>query len=236
MLASLLCFSGAMASEPATPVPLLKKGEAVDWWFVFKFNTASLNKEDLLAVLEALANASVMTDTENDQIVRRGGPAGIKEAVDKLGQKPSSVAFQMVPPCQMVSVRLGGVSLRTATYWNRPKIYSTTRKTKIFCWDKSLDAPGAVEIATTGQWSGKTFGPGGVGGNIHAKLGVFTSGDEHYAIFGDMNQQGSVAAEDNLCKSSQNGRGGLFYVLKSATLAEELTKLMPGETAPTEAP
>jgi len=51
---------------------------------------------------------------------------------------------------------------------------------------------------------------GGAGPNFnHAKIGVSISGNHNYAIFGDMNQQGSLSTN---CKSSQNGRGGLFYV------------------------
>jgi len=33
--------SPAVAQDAAAPAPLLKSGRAVDWWFVFKFNTAS---------------------------------------------------------------------------------------------------------------------------------------------------------------------------------------------------
>jgi hypothetical protein len=217
------------------------------------FFALKLSKDDLLVVLEGLANASVMTDTENVQIVRSGGPADVKEAVEKLGQKSPSKAFQkktlsggvqliskpsnlQVPPWQMVSALLGGVSLRTATYWNAPKIPTTTKNSKMTCWDNSLDEPGAVEIATTGQWGDTILKLGGGGGNNHAKLGVSISGEKPYSIFGDMNQQGSIAATDRPCKSSQNGRGGLFYVVENAALTQELTKLMSGETASTEVP
>src|SRR6202165_4763402 len=50
--------------------------------------------------------------------------------------------------------------------------------TRIGCWDDSLSKLGAVEIATTGQWNGQTFGlKGGLGSNFnHAKIGVSTSG------------------------------------------------------------
>ncbi|HYK89534.1 MAG TPA: hypothetical protein VE398_12235, partial [Acidobacteriota bacterium] len=130
----------------------------------------------------------------------------------------------------------GAVSLRTATWWANPKIYTTTASSTVGCWNESLGKPGGVEIATTGQWDGKVFGlQGGLGTNFnHAKLGVSTSGDKHYSIFGDMNQQGSLSPPK--CSSSQNGRGGLFYVLDNAELSSSLKDLITGGTAPTGPP
>jgi hypothetical protein len=131
-----------------------------------------------------------------------------------LISKPSNLH---VPPWQMVSALLGGEPLRTATWWTRPEIPTTTATTPIpQCWDRSLGNPGPVEIATTGAWKGQTLGLEGIAdpeGN-HAKIGVSTSGTHSYAIFGDMNQQGSLSGPN--CKSSQNGRGGLFYVVEDA--------------------
>ena len=49
-------------------------------------------------------------------------------------------------------------------------------------------------------------------------------------IFGDMNQQGTLAGQK--CWSSQNGRGGLFYVINDATLAAGIRDLIKGDTAP----
>jgi hypothetical protein len=153
--------------------------------------------------------------------------------------KPSDMS---VPPWQMVSSALGGVSLRTATWWMSPAIYSTTGDEIPDCWDESLDGPGAVEIATTGQWEGTVFslkGGGGSNGN-HAKLAVSTSGNKHLAIFGDMNQQGTLSASETSsklgCASSQNGRGGLFFVLDNTNLWSSLSALIKGEAAPTTAP
>ena len=76
-----------------------------------------------------------------------------------------------------------------------------------------------MEIATTGQWSGTTLGLTGGSGpdHNHAKIGVWRSGAQHYVIFGDMNQQGTLSGQK--CFSSQNGRGGMFYVINDATLA-----------------
>lgn len=213
------------------------------------FFALKLTKDDVVKVLKALENASVVTDPANPQIVNNGGPEDVQALVKEMGVKSKSKTLihdtlssgveliskpsnLNVPPWQMVSSVLGGVSLRAATWWTNPEIDSTTASTKIACWSDSLANPGAVEIATTGQWDGKTFGlTGGMGTNFnHAKIGVSTSGDRHYAIFGDMNQQGSASGPK--CSSSQNGRGGLFYVVNDATLFEGITDLIKGESAP----
>lgn len=146
--------------------------------------------------------------------------------------KPSALH---VPPWQMVSAELGGVPLRTATWWANPQIYSTTASTKITCWDDSLEAPGPIAIAISGEWDGTIFGlKGGPGPDFnHAKIGVSTAGENHFAIFGDMNQQGAVSGTN--CGSSQNGRGGLFYVIENKALSNEIANLIKGGTAPTSA-
>jgi Deoxyribonuclease II len=217
------------------------------------FFSLRLTKDDLVKVLMALNNASVVTDPKNPQLVNSGGPADVQKMVATLGVKSASNTYSTtqlstgveliskpsklnVPPWQMVSAILGGVPLRTATWWATPEIYSSTSSTTIACWDSSLKKPGAVEIATTGNWSGKEFGlKGGLGTNFnHAKLGVSTSTNDHYAIFGDMNQQGTLSGTN--CASSQNGRGGIFYVVSNPQLSASLTSLISGGTAPTEAP
>ena len=215
------------------------------------FFALKLTKDDLVKVLMALNNASVVTDTSNPQIVNNGGPADVQKLVASLGVKSTSTTSSIttlstgvqliskpsklnVPPWQMVSAILGGVPLRTATWWASPEIPSTTASSSIKCWSSSLGTPGPVEIATTGHWSGKEFGlQGGLGTNYnHAKLGVSTSTNQHYAIFGDMNQQGTLSGSN--CASSQNGRGGTFYVVSNPQLSDSLTSLISGNTAPTE--
>jgi hypothetical protein len=101
------------------------------------------------------------------------------------------------------------------------------------CWDSALGKPAAVEIATSGHWNDRKFGlKGGLGADFnHAKLGVSISGDGHYAIFGDLNQQGTLSGAK--CESSQNGRGGLFYVIESKDLSTSISDLIDGETAST---
>jgi hypothetical protein len=215
------------------------------------FFALKLTKDDLLTVLRALANASVVTDPKNPQIVHNGGPVDAQELVQTLGvQSTSAVATKdtlssgvvliskpsllNVPPWQLVSAELDGVSLRAATWWASPEIPTTTTSTTIACWDNALGKPGAVEIATTGAWAGKVLGlTGGLGPNFnHAKVGVSTSGSHAYSIFGDMNQQGTLSGPN--CASSQNGRGGLFYVIDDGLLSAGVKGLIAGDTAPAE--
>jgi hypothetical protein len=216
-----------------------------------QFFALRLTKPDVLIVLNALANSSVVTDAANRQIVRNGGPADIQRLVSALGKpsasrsaviatlstgvrlisKPSSLH---VPPWQMVSALLGGHALRAATWWEDPgAIPSTTASTPIGCWDPSLGKPGAVEIATTGKWAGRTLGlTGGLGTDFnHAKIGVSTSGVD--TIFADMNQDGSLSGN---CGTQQNGRGGLFYVLDDPKLHDSIAQLISGGSAPVQGP
>lgn len=157
--------------------------------------------------------------------------------------KPSALH---VPPWQMVSAALGGVPLRAATWWATPYISSTTAQTPVPCWDTALSQglvrgkPGAVDIAATGTWGNpvKTFSlksAPGTDGN-HAKVGVSTTASDHYVIFGDENQQGTLGGPGADCGSSQNGRGGMFFVMKNEALSTSLGKLIevgtPGAVAP----
>lgn len=212
------------------------------------FFALKLNKDDLIAVLQCLENASVVTDPVNLQIVRNGGPPDIKAHVKKLGKESKSMTNMRVklssgveliskpsglhvPPWQLVSATLKELPLRTATWWAPPKIDTTTESTKITCWNKDLGNPGPVQIATTGEWDGTSFSlKGGMRLNSnHAKFGVSTDPGQPYAIFGDLNQQGALSGDK--CSSSQNGRGGTFYVISNRTLFDSLTNLIKGETA-----
>src|SRR6185437_9359850 len=212
------------------------------------FFALRLTKSDVILVLKGLQNASVVTDAKNLQVVNNGGPSDVQALVSGLGVKSSSEALvegdlstgvhfiskpsdMNVPPWQMVSARLGSVNLRAATWWANPAIPSTTADSTITCWDESLGRPGAVDIATTGSWKGTVFGlKGGLGTNFnHAKIGVSTSGTNPYAIFGDENQQGTL---DGKCSSSQNGRGGTFYVVTNAALNKSVGNLIAGDSAP----
>jgi hypothetical protein len=216
------------------------------------FFALKLTKGDLVAVLQGLGNASVVTDPGNPQIVNNGGPAEVQTLVGKLGKRSTSTTVTMVtlssgvrliskpsglhvPPWQLVSAELGGVPLRTATWWANPKIPTTTRNTRIDCWDSQFGTPEGVEIATTGTWEGTTLGLQGTAsasGN-HAKIGVTMDDSSDLAIFGDLNQQGAVTGTATDCKRSQNGRGGMFYVVKDHGLAKSVAALIAGETAPT---
>ena len=216
------------------------------------FFALKLNKQDLIEVLKAVQNASVVTDPNNLQIASNGGPADVQALINSLGTRSTSTDVVQstlstgvkliskpsklnVSPWQMVSSVLGGPSLRTATWWTNPKIPTTISSTRVKCWDDSLEKPGAVQIAITGNWNDQEIGlTGGAGPNFtHAKIGVSISGNHNYAIFGDMNQQGSLSTN---CKSSQDGRGGLFYVLENKRLSDSVSALIDGKTASTKLP
>jgi hypothetical protein len=49
-----------------------------------------------------------------------------------------------------------------------------------------------------------------------------------------MNQQGAISGPR--CSSSQNGRGGLFFVIEDADLSASVGELIKGDTAPTGPP
>src|SRR5205823_5709756 len=112
------------------------------------FFALKVNKADVLKVLRALDNASVVTDVANPQIVDNGGPADVRAQVNKLGTKSESDKVMKetlstgvtliskpsalhVPPWQMVSALLGAVPLRAATWWTSPAIPSTTKSSKM---------------------------------------------------------------------------------------------------------
>ena len=212
------------------------------------FFALKLTEADLIKVLEALINASVATDPTQRQLVHNGGPPEVQKLVSALGKRIDgtiatheklSTGVQLiskpsdlnVPPWQLVSALLGGVPLRAATFWAPPYIPTTTKTSKVACWDSSLGKPGSVQIATTGQWEGKEFSL--VGGSNHAKIAVTIAGDKHYSIFGDENQQGAISGR---CDRSQNGRGGIFFVVEDKALADSVSELIDGDTASTKIP
>jgi hypothetical protein len=216
------------------------------------FFSLRLNKDDLAIVLKALANASVVTDPQNPQVVRNGGPQDIQDLVNGLGEQSESETFTNdklstgvtliskpsnlnAPPWQMISAVLDGISLRTATWWGNNKIYTTTPSSRITCWDASLGDPrelGSVEIAKTGFWNGEVLGL--VASQNHAKIGVSKTRNVTVSIFGDMNQEGALLKAQD-CTTSQNGRGGLFFVVDDKVLFEGIKSLLKGETAGTKA-
>jgi hypothetical protein len=211
------------------------------------FFALRLSKDDLVLVLHGMAGASVVTDPDNSQIVNNGGPSDVQELVNSLGKKTDSDALiegtlstgarfiskpsaMNVPPWQLVSAQLGGIALRTATFWANPKIPTTTDNSIPECWDETLGTPGPVAIATSGSWNNIKFNLTGAPGANHAKIGVSTSGPP-YAIFGDENQQGTLSGN---CKSSQDGRGGMFFALSDSDLANSIRGLIDGTTGATD--
>jgi hypothetical protein len=212
------------------------------------FFALRLTPTDTAEVLDALANASVVTDIANPQLARIGGPVELQQRAKLLGQKSTSTSIYdvvlssgvrliakpsrlHVPPWQMVSARLGGVPLRAATWWASPRIPTTVAGQTIICWRSDLGSPGAVEIALSGHWGTQAIGlkGGPQPDSNHAKIGVSIDGGHHYAIFADMNQQGRLTAK---CDSSQNGRGGLFFIVDDPGLHDAVAELIKGDTGP----
>lgn len=146
----------------------------------------------------------------------------------------------------MVSSQLDNVPLRVASWWDTPPIPTTDEATEIACW---YDAPtgetttGSIEIALTGTFKDHKLGlTGGVGRDYnHAKLGVSLDPNKPYAIFGDMNQQGTLNPttdresehpDEKTCWISQNARGGMFFVMSHEGMYRSLYELLRGETSP----
>lgn len=226
------------------------------------FFALKLTKDDLSKVLDAAGNASIATDPDNIQIVRNGGPQDIQNKVNNLGRLSDSLEVTKVtlssgiqliskpgklnvPPWQMISSQLNNVPLRVASWWDNPPIPTTDSETEITCWGQPpfpANPPGkngAVEIALTGTWGEHVLGmTGGVGRDYnHAKLGVSTDSNHPFAIFGDMNQQGTLKPtedeEGNLsCAISQNARGGMFFVMNHEEMHKSLSYLLSGKTSP----
>lgn len=205
------------------------------------FFALALTAANVEVELRALANASVVTDVNDPQVVKNGGPPGIQALVSQLGVKSKSTTVVKetlssgvtliskpsklrVPPWQLVSSVEGGLSLRVATWWMAPVIADTTAATQIDCWDASLAPSGAVENARQGGWEQATFVLRGGPNFNHAKIGV-SDAAHHLAIFGDLNQQGALSGK---CDSSQNGRGGLFYVVDDPDLSTSVRALIGG--------
>jgi hypothetical protein len=220
------------------------------------FFALKLNKDDLVAVLKAMKLAHVVTDPDNRQIVFNGGPPDIRKLVDDLRGKPAKPpepedilratlsattpdehvvlvakpSYLFVPPWQMLSAVLSSASERAATWRNNKDFKSTKGSTKIRCWSPQVKGkPGQVTIALTGDWNGKPIRL--TQPLNHAKIGTATAGNDNYVVFGDLNQQGSVGPPSP-CDSAQNGRGGMFFVLKNKDLFDSLAKLIHGDTAP----
>jgi hypothetical protein len=207
------------------------------------FFSVKLNPDDVEKVLKALANSSVVTNPKNPQIVKNGGPASIQKLVSQLGKKSLSTQVTLeqlstqvfliskpsqvhAPPWMLVSSVLGSIDLLVASWWTRSDIPDTTAGQQIDCWpDNGWKPAGAIVNAQSGHWQTTSFSLLGVGnpsGN-HAKVAVSTSGERHYAIFGDMNQEGSLSGN---CAAKQNGRGGMFFAIDNEQLHDDVQSLI----------
>ena len=181
-----------------------------------------------------------MLTGSQSQIIRNGSPDDIQKLASELGQlsDETSVLHETlssgvqiiakppklhVPPWQMVSAVLGGETLTVATWLTGPHQIDDTKQGSPECWDNRLGTPGAVTNADTGTWLKKVFGlTGGPSPDRnHAKIGVSTPAK--YAIFGDLNQAGTLSEP---CTVSQNTRGGMFFAVENRTLSASLGKMM----------
>lgn len=226
------------------------------------FFCLKLNQDDLVSVLRGLINSSVVTDPRQPALCNNGGPQAIQELVSQLGKvsdskevltatlstgiqmisKPSALA---VPPWQMISAQLNSLPIRAVTWWAFPNIYSTEKGQVPGCWASSLGTPGEVDIALTGSWDGTEIVLIGNNGKYsnHAKIGISMDENQPITVFGDENQQGALSVgycktgfyehSTQQCDSSQNGRGGTYYVLNNTDLFKSITQLLSGKTAGT---
>jgi len=219
------------------------------------FFALKLTKDDLVKVLKALKAAGVATDPTKKQIVRNGGPDDVQELVGELGELPkkkkpgtaagdfftrqdlstkvmliAKTASLTAPPWEFVSAVLNGTAERSATWWTKPKIPSTNKNSKVRCLEPfELDKkPGPVAIALTGAWKDRPIKLNAP--SNHAKIGISNAGGHSYVIFGDLNQQGALNPPG--CDRSQNGRGGLFFVIDNKPLHDSVADLIDGDTAP----
>ena len=208
------------------------------------FFAARLTPGDVLIVAKSLANSSVVTNPNDPQIVKNGGPADIRQVIAGLGVKSKSnlllrnklsTGIELISkpsamhasPWHLVSSVLGSVDLVVATWWKRTDIPDTVAHQTIDCWPTGggWKPPGAVVNAPTGHWETTPFSLLGIGspsGN-HAKIGVSTSGTHPYAIFGDLNQEGALSGT---CGARQNGRGGMFFVVEDRKLHDGVRSLI----------
>jgi hypothetical protein len=215
--------------------------EAAQQFFALK-----LTSSDVKSVVAALQQAMVVTDPNNPQVVKlTDGPSDIAALAQNLAQNVSNTtpydatlssgvrliakpSYLYVPPWQLVSAMTGS-ALRTATWWDGDTINSQYAGTP-GCWSSELGTPLEVQVATSGQWAGKTLNMTGTYTGNHAKIGYSLNGTLN--VMGDMNQDGSYDGVEHWCGASQNGRGGLFFVLDDAVLHQGLVSLLTGDTAP----
>lgn len=195
-----------------------------------------------------MAEEGAVTDPHNPQIVNSGGPKEVTDAVAVLGSADSAKTFTdetlssgvriisksgrlNVSPWQMTSAILGGIHLRVASFQSPSPIGTTTQTKKPPCWSDELGNPGPIEAAISGSWDGDSIGF--TTATNHAKIGVSTSGDSSITIFSDMNEAGTLAPDgkNNSCAVSQNGRGGMFFVLDNKDLHDSVVGLLAGGSA-----
>ena len=138
------------------------------------FFALKLNKEDLPKVIDALANASVVTDVQELELVNIGGsPKEVKDRVMTLGQRSDSSEVKQfdlssgikliskpsamhVPPWQMLSSVLGTVDLKAATWWSSPQISDNQ-------WHERRSVAGTILCKRPGRGRDRGYRNSGMG-------------------------------------------------------------------------
>ena len=222
------------------------------------FFALRLSPLDVQQVLDGLANASVVTDVTVPQLASIGGPQPISSRAQMLGRlstehrrsstrtlssgvrlisKPSAL---QVPPWQMVSAVLGasgapsGPPLRTANWWAAPTIPSTAQPGRSrLLGNRTASRPGGDRHQRRLERAGDRPVGRPCPERQSCQDRISLGGAPYYTILGDLNQQGSLAPASRPCQSSQNGRGGLFFVVDNQQLHDSVAALIAGSTAPT---
>ena len=145
--------AGDAKASNSAPVPLLKAAHPVDWRFVFEVQRAfSAGQESQIGVTDFRGHPKALADLGvKSKSTRYDRPAIERSA---LISRPSKLN---VPPWRWSRRPLGGVPLRTATWWATADLVDHGIDQADFL-EHELGQPGAVEVATTGPWNGKEFG------------------------------------------------------------------------------
>ena len=224
------------------------------------FFALKLNKEDLLEGAAGDAKRERRHRSDNRQIAQNGGPPEIRDAAEELGKKPHEKLRHKKPDdLKIIQTQLTADVMLISKPSNAERaaladgVGAARRRLRAHrhmvglaadLLDQEVDqdrllgghvevrqkSPGDVIIAKNGTFGGRPLGL--IGGQNHAKVGVVTSGRTSFSIFGDLNQQGTINPVKGKCDASQNGRGGMFFVVKNDELFKTLSDMLEGEDEP----
>ena len=198
------------------------------------FFALKLNKADVVTVLAGAAERERRHRSGKPQIVQRrpGGRSQwsrSRRAISKerrrshqerasRGRDPDLEAVRpgMSRPGRWFRRCWAMPGERSATWWMKPWIYHQMARRGSMLGRATLGPkPGPVAIAGTGAGMSRDQPHRPLN---HAKFGTTTSADKRFSILGDLNQQGAIAPPG--CDKSQNGRGGLFFVVRGQAVRQ----------------